>query len=50
MNESTPPQGSSLLVSVDLTADDQPDGPKLSAPAAKKANLVFNSRVLLVAV
>ena len=39
MNDSTPPQRSSLSVSVDLTADDQPDGSELSAPAAKKARV-----------
>lgn len=38
MNESTPPQGSSLPDQVDLTADVGPEGP-LSAPAAKKARL-----------
>ena len=38
MNESTPPQGSSLPIQVDLTADVGPEGP-LSAPAAKKARL-----------
>ena len=38
MNESTPPQGSSLPDQVDLTADVGPEGP-FSAPAAKKARL-----------